>query len=209
MIKISTYFILRPFDYKLLGACKIGDLLAVQNILDELKTNAGDLSSVINLQGENGNSPLHLSAMQGKSEMTKILLEHNAPLDLMNNAGKTPSQIAKEKVFYCSGGHELEFIDNESTLAKYSKSGSDSDPASEWFCYSCYEDISGPHYHCSICPNEYDDTEYSNECQDCVKLKEESKIEIAKLIDHHASASSVAHEMNFDQDMPLKVQKIV
>ena len=63
--------------------------------------------------------------------------------------------------------------------------------------------MSGPHYHCSICPNKYDAiaTGYK-ECQDCVKLKEESKIEIAKLIDHHASTSSVAHEMNFDQDMP-------
>ena len=88
MIKISTYFILRPFDYKLLGACKIGDLLAVQNILDELKTNDGDLSSVITVQDENENSPLHLAVMQDNIEMTKILLEHDALLDLENKKGK-------------------------------------------------------------------------------------------------------------------------
>ena len=76
-----------------MGACKIGDLYAVKTIMDELKTNDRDLSLMINVQDENGNSSLHLSAMQGHIKITKILLKHNASLDLMNNAGKTPSQV--------------------------------------------------------------------------------------------------------------------
>ena len=90
MFNISTFFLLRHFHYKFLGACKIGDLLAVQNILDELKTNGKDPSSEITVQNENGNSPLHLAVIQGNIEMTKLLLKHNAPLNLMNNAGNNP-----------------------------------------------------------------------------------------------------------------------
>ena len=54
-----------------MGACKIGDLYAVKTIMDELKTNDRDLSLMINVQDENGNSPLHLSVMQGNIEMTR------------------------------------------------------------------------------------------------------------------------------------------
>ena len=80
-----------------MGACKIGDLYAVKTIMDELKTNDRDFSLMINVQDENGNSPLHLAVMQGHIEITKILLKHNASFNLENKEGKTPSQIQDEK----------------------------------------------------------------------------------------------------------------
>ena len=121
----------------------------------------------MNILDTNGNSVLHIAAMKGSIGMTKILLEHGASKDLKNNAGKTPGDVAKENT--CPSGHELEFIDNKSTHARYSEFG----------CDSCEKTSSDPRYHCSNCPPSGFD-----ECLDCFELKEKSKIEVAKLIDN-------------------------
>ena len=61
-----------------------------------MKTSNRDPSLVINLQNEEGNSPLHISAMRGDFEITKILLKHNASFNHENKEGKTPIRIQDE-----------------------------------------------------------------------------------------------------------------
>ena len=72
-------------------------LMLAHPYLEELKTGNRDPSLVINFKNGEGNSPLHLSTLQGYFKITKILLEHNASLNLENKKGKTPSQIQDEK----------------------------------------------------------------------------------------------------------------
>lgn len=207
-----------PLEDRFMEACQSGILKEVQTILDELKAKNIDINfqdanqktgthyavennhdsvvdfllknqADVNIPDINGNSVLHIAAIKGSIRMTKILLEHGASKDLKNNAGKTPYQVAIENT--CLSGHELEFIDNQSTHAKYSEFG----------CDSCEKISSDPRYHCSICPFPHG----HDECLACFQLKEKSEVEVANLIEHYASASSIAQEMNFDhfdQEMP-------
>ena len=192
--------------------CKSGELEDIQILLNELKTKDTEINiqdanqktglhhavennhdsvvdfllknqADVNIPDTNGNSVLHIAAMKGSIGMIKILLEYGATKDLNNIAGKTPGDLAKENT--CLSGHELEFIDNQSTHARYSKFG----------CDSCEKISSDPRYHCSICPF----PDGLDLCLDCFEMRKKSKIEVAKLIDHHAYTSQ---EMNFDQDMP-------
>ena len=153
--------------------CKSGELEDIQILLNELKTKDTEINiqdanqktglhhavennhdSVVdlllknkvdvNMADANGNSVLHIAAMKGSIGMIKILLEYGATKDLNNIAGKTPGDLAKENT--CLSGHELEFIDNQSTHARYS----------EFVCDSCEKDSSDTRYHCSICPDGLD-----------------------------------------------------
>lgn len=48
----------------------------------------------INERESMGNTPLHLAAMKGFGELTKLLIENGASVDEINNARKTPIQVA-------------------------------------------------------------------------------------------------------------------
>ncbi|WP_341815111.1 ankyrin repeat domain-containing protein [Wolbachia endosymbiont (group A) of Chalcis sispes] len=43
----------------------------------------------INAKDKNGNTSLHLAAMNGKIDVAKVLLKHNADVNAKNNEGKT------------------------------------------------------------------------------------------------------------------------
>ena len=142
---ISSFFY-RPLEGKFMFSCQYGELEEIQTILDEFKTKNMDFNfqdgnqktglhhvvennqdSVVvfllknkvdvNISDTNGNSVLHIAAMKGSIEMTKILSKHGASKDLKNNTGKTPGDMAKGNT--CLSGHDLEFIDNQSTHARY------------------------------------------------------------------------------------------
>ena len=137
-------------------ACISGELEDIQSLLNELKTKDTDINvqdanqktglhhavennhdsvvdfllknkADVNIPDAIGNSVLHIAAMKGSIGMTKILLEHGASKDLKNNAGKNPSDMAKGNT--CPSGQELEFIDNKTTQARYSK----------FICNSCLQ----------------------------------------------------------------------
>ncbi|MGL9718325.1 MAG: ankyrin repeat domain-containing protein [Wolbachia sp.] len=48
----------------------------------------------INVKNEDGNTPLHFTAMKGKVDIAKILLKHNADVNAKNNEGKTALDCA-------------------------------------------------------------------------------------------------------------------
>lgn len=48
----------------------------------------------VNRKGQKGFTPLHHAAFGKKPDMVRLLLEHGAEINALNNAGKTPLDLA-------------------------------------------------------------------------------------------------------------------
>lgn len=55
-----------------------------------------DLGANIDAIDDNGETPLFYAASQGSFETVKILVEHGADFNLLNNANKTSLDLANE-----------------------------------------------------------------------------------------------------------------
>ena len=72
----------------LLNAISKGDVITLKGLL---AMNVG-----VNFI-QDGNSPLHLAAEKGYSEIVQILIDHGANFHVKNESGKTPLEIALDK----------------------------------------------------------------------------------------------------------------
>lgn len=52
--------------------------------------------SAINLQSDNGNTPLHLAAFWGHNEVVKLLLDAGARTDIVNKKNRTALDLAAQ-----------------------------------------------------------------------------------------------------------------
>ena len=50
----------------------------------------------VNAKDKDGNTPLHLAAMNGKIDVAKVLLKHNADVNAKNNEGRTALHYATD-----------------------------------------------------------------------------------------------------------------
>lgn len=91
-------------------ACIVGDVAEVDRLrlMDEF--NEGD----VNVQDNDGNTPLHLACYKGYSEIVKILVLEQADLTITNHLNMTPTQVATDQ----QHGELLEFLDKKRLLDK-------------------------------------------------------------------------------------------
>ncbi|XP_002073748.3 ankyrin repeat and sterile alpha motif domain-containing protein 1B isoform X1 [Drosophila willistoni] len=86
-------------DQHLLEAARCGDIKTVGKLLDLAARRHGPLSSFrrspsINAQDVNGYTPLHHSSLNGHVSIVRLLLAHNAQLDVPDIRGSTPLFLA-------------------------------------------------------------------------------------------------------------------
>jgi ankyrin repeat protein len=58
------------------------------------------MGAKIDRKGAQGNTALHWAVLNSEITMVKLLVDANATIDLKNDEGKTPTQIAKENNYF-------------------------------------------------------------------------------------------------------------
>ncbi|KAH8268172.1 hypothetical protein KR026_001363 [Drosophila bipectinata] len=86
-------------DQQLLEASRAGDIKAVDKLLEHFSKRHGPLSSFrrspsINCQDMNGYTSLHHACLNGHSNIVRLLISHNALLDVPDIRGSTPLFLA-------------------------------------------------------------------------------------------------------------------
>ncbi|XP_022217375.2 ankyrin repeat and sterile alpha motif domain-containing protein 1B isoform X2 [Drosophila obscura] len=94
-------------DQHLLTAARSGDIRTVDKLLDHSSKRHGPLSSFrrspsINCQDVNGYTSLHHACLNGHGSIVRLLLSHNAQLDVPDIRGSTPLFLAA-----WAGHHEI------------------------------------------------------------------------------------------------------
>ncbi|KAH8278863.1 hypothetical protein KR018_010522 [Drosophila ironensis] len=119
-------------DQHLLEASRAGDIKTVDKLLEHFSKRHGPLSSFrrspsINCQDMNGYTSLHHACLNGHSSIVRLLLAHNAQLDVPDIRGSTPlflaawaghQDIVKMLLMHSPGGANpnAQTIENETPL---------------------------------------------------------------------------------------------
>ncbi|CAH0560304.1 unnamed protein product [Brassicogethes aeneus] len=86
-------------DQELLEAARKGNVAVVEKILGQRAKRSGPLASLrrgpgANVQDSSGYSSLHHAALNGHSDIVKLLLEHDASTNIVDGKGSSPLHLA-------------------------------------------------------------------------------------------------------------------
>jgi len=83
-------------DFPLHRAAALGDLAQLRELAS---ASDGSFGVAIDEKDTEGNTPLHVAAMHGKTEAAEWLLDRGRSVFLINGKGETPSAVAKQSGF--------------------------------------------------------------------------------------------------------------
>jgi ankyrin repeat protein len=92
--------------------------------IDEIKKLLNNPKAVVCIDPGNGNTPLHIAAQNGHSNIVEILLGLNAPINVQNSSGNTPAHMSIEYDYYATSkmlvdaGADLEIKNQKDCPAK-------------------------------------------------------------------------------------------